>query len=270
MPQEVAEPSERLVSAIRRLLRPLVRVLIAQGIALPYLTELLKRSYVESASRHFALDKGRLTDSRLSILTGVHRKDVKRLRNEPEAGGFSQRPASFGARVVGVWSGVSAYLDEQGQPRPLSREAFEALVESISKDVRARTILDEWLRLGYVEVDDEDLLHLRADAFIPSGEFDELAFYFGRNLHDHLAAAGENLLGAPDPHLERAVYYPGFSAESVRELEQLARQQAQQALHTLNKAMQARLERDRGRGDAVHRFCFGVYSYRNEVERGDK
>ncbi len=261
MPTEAVAPPQPLVRALRRLLRPLVRVLIAHNLGFPYLCNLLKGVYVEAASLHFRLEQGRLTDSRLSVLTGVHRKDVKRLREEPRALEAAPRTVSPGARIIGLWTGSPEYLDELGQPRVLSRTEFDALVESVSKDVRSRTIFDEWQRQGLVELTDQDRVRLCADAFVPSSQFEELAYFFGRNLHDHISTAGANLMGIDPPRLERAVYYGGLRPESAATLEALAREHAMEALQALNKATLERIEADKGHPEAMHRFCFGAYIY---------
>ncbi len=262
---KVSQPKP-LIAALRRLLRPLVRVLIAHDIGFPLFAELLKGVYLETAARYFRLESGRrMTDSRLSLLTGVHRKDVKRLREAPQEAEGPPRRVSLSARVIGLWSGDADYLDDQGRPLALDGEGFDRLVESVSKDVRPRTLLDEWLRQRLVEKivgdDGETRIRLCADAFVPSEELEDMAFYFGRNLHDHIAAAGENLLGEGKPWLERSVYYPGLSRESVEELEALARRQAMAALQELNKAILERQRRDKGRDDANYRFAFGAYLY---------
>lgn len=260
----VPQPPPRLIEAARKVLAPLVRVFIAHGMNLTLVVELLKGVYLEVAQRHFRLEKGRMTDSRLSVLTGVHRKDVKRLREQGKDGEVAPRGASLGARVIGLWTGDAAYRDQQGRPRDLEHPQFEALVESVSKDVRPRTILDEWLRQGLVEWRETAQgrrLHLCDTAFVPSGDLDELAWYLGRNLHDHAAAAASNLLGEGPPRLERAVFYPGLTAASVAELDELARAEASASLQRLNQAILERLARDRGRADADHRFCYGVYAW---------
>ena len=73
-------PSPALVRALRQVLRPLVRLMLAQGITYPYLLELLKGLFVEVADKEFRLDARPPTDSRISLVSGVHRKDVSRLR----------------------------------------------------------------------------------------------------------------------------------------------------------------------------------------------
>ena len=74
-------PPAQLHRALRLLLRPLVKLLVEQGVPFGELAEVLKGVYVDVALRDFPLEGKGPTDSRVTLLTGVHRKDVKRLRN---------------------------------------------------------------------------------------------------------------------------------------------------------------------------------------------
>ena len=241
--------------------------MVSQGIALPYMTALLKQVYVEAAE-DFRISSKRLTDSRVSLLTGVHRKDVRRLRaQEGDAPALSQH-ASIGAQVVARWTADSHYQDAAGNPAPLSRtgeHSFDSLVEDVSRDMRPRTLLDEWLRRELVQLDGNGRVTLNADAFVPSRNYDDLAYYFGRNLHDHIAAAVHNLEGAKPPLLERAAYYDGLSPQSINELESLARTIGMEALVKLNKEAHKRAKKDEGKSGADRRFNFGLYFYRDDV-----
>ncbi len=71
--------------------------------------------------------------------------------------------------------------------------SFDALVAKVSTDIRARVVLDEWLRLGVVRLDEQECVHLEAQAFVPQKGFDEKTAYLGHNLHDHACAAVHNL-----------------------------------------------------------------------------
>ncbi|HXR57964.1 MAG TPA: DUF6502 family protein, partial [Burkholderiales bacterium] len=157
-------PPSALVAALRHLLRPLVRLLTAQAVTYPMLTEFLKQIYVDEAVRHFGLDGEPPSDSRVSLLTGVHRKDVKRLRqSRTEDREAMPEMVALGAQLAAAWTTRKDLRDARGRPRPLPRLAsqggarsFEGLVASISKDIRARPLLDEWLRLGVVRIDEQD------------------------------------------------------------------------------------------------------------------
>ena len=73
-------PSPAVVRALRKVLRPLVHLMLSRGITYPYLSDMLKGLFVEVADRDFRLDDKPPTDSRISLISGVHRKDVSRLR----------------------------------------------------------------------------------------------------------------------------------------------------------------------------------------------
>lgn len=272
-----AMPQAALVQALRRVLRPLVRLMLANGITFQYLSEMLKSLYVEVAERDFRIDNKPPTDSRISLMSGVHRKDVSRLRAEHQA----DTPAapsvvSLGANLVAVWLGNAAYLDEAGQPLALPRykseggeRSFEALVASVNSDIRSKVVLDEWMRLGIARIDDDKRVCLNADAFVPSAGFDEKAFYFGHNLHDHLAAAAHNLQGLQPPFMDRSVHYDALQPASVQALAQQALDLGMKALLAVNKsAMQAEQSDAAAPAEAPQRMTFGVYFYTEAADPG--
>jgi Family of unknown function (DUF6502) len=164
IPPRPGEPPRALTQAIVRLLRPLVRVLIAHGVTFPMLAQLLKDIYVGVAEEAFPLSGKAQTDSRLSLLTGVHRKDVRALRGRGRAGDRPSPVVSRNAQMMAIWAGAADYLDARGRPRALprtgGRPSFESLVESVSKDIRPRVVLDEWQRLGLIRIDEHERVHL--------------------------------------------------------------------------------------------------------------
>jgi hypothetical protein len=269
-------PAPSLLRALRHLLRPLVRLLVARGVTYTMLTDVLKQIYVDVADRDFRLDGKRPTDSRVSLLSGVHRKDVRRLRDEAPANEDAvPESVALGAQLVSAWTTRREFLDSKGRPRPLPRLAsqgagrsFESLVAGVSTDIRPRSVLDEWLRLGVVELDAKDRVVLREAAFVPRRGSDEMAFYLGHNVHDHLAAAAHNMLAEGEPFLERSVHYDELGGQSVAELAALAARTGMDALSKVNRKAIACEARDRNAQEPRRRMTFGVYFY-TTPERGD-
>ena len=264
-----------MVAALRRVLRPLIRLLLSYGIRYQTFCDLVKSTYIHVAEEEFRLDNKSQTDSRISLLTGVHRRDVNRLRNESPTESSLPLQASMSAQLLAIWSGHAEYLDAEGAPLPLPRLAskggelsFEALVRSVSKDFRARVVLDEWLQQGIATLDEHDKVHLAADAFASPQGIEEKSFYFGQNIHDHLAATVHNLSGTSAPFLERCVYYSDLTAESVKDYERFARTAGMRAIHTVNRHAIELQKRDAGKPDARYRTNFGIYNF-TEVDRGD-
>jgi hypothetical protein len=267
-------PPPALIAALRQLLRPLIKLMLVNGITFPFLSGLLKSLYVEVAREEFLLNGKPQTDSRISLLSGVHRKDVKRLGEESQLEYAPPATVSLGAKLVAAWTSNALYLDENGQHLPLPRQAseggvrsFEGLVSSVSKDIRSRVILDEWLRIGIAHLDEMDRVCLNTDAFIPENGYEEKAYYFGQNLHDHIAAGAHNLLGQRPPFLDRSVYYDRLSPASVAELSELSRKLGMEALVAVNKRAEILQKQDAEKTDAVQRINFGVYYFGVEEKR---
>lgn len=246
-------------------MRPLVRLLIARQLPFPWAANVLRGVYVEIAESEFPVAGRVQSDSRITLLTGVHRKDVKRLRRQPQARALPPPAASLGAQIIARWLALPAYRDAAGEPRPLPRlgdgVTFESLVRSVNTDIRPRVVLDEWLRLGLVRIDELGRVCLEQQAFIPAEGSAEMAYFFGRNLHDHLAAAVHNLLGEGEPLLERSVNYTRLTPAAVAELTALARQRGLALLRELNTRALELQRRDAGRAEATQRFNVGVYVF---------
>ena len=130
--------------------------------------------------------------------------------------------------------------------------------------MRPRAVLDEWLRLGVASMDDKGQVILNRQAFVPEKGFDEKAFYFGRNIHDHLAATTHNLIGDGNPRLERSVHFGGLTDSSVKTLAAEAEKVGMEALLALNRLAREKVEVDKGKTDANRRFNFGLYFFDQE------
>lgn len=267
--------SEALMRALKRALRPIIKLMLAKGIVYTQFSELMKSLYVEVAERDFSLPDRPQTDSRISLLTGVHRKEVRRLRALPVDELTMPDSVSLGLRVVSAWS-EAPFVDMTGDPLPLPRSSriggqlsFDYLVGSVSRDIRSRALLDEWLQLGVVSIDANDQVILNTAAFVPSLGFEEKAFYMGHNLHDHGAAVVSNLLGGSQPWLERSLHYAAVPASLVAELRRDAEAGGMRLLKTMNRKvlMNAAPDEDEaGAAEDARRFTFGIYFY---SETGD-
>ena len=263
---------------LKRVIRPLVRLLIHHGVRLPRVVAALKQVYVDVAETEFRLDGKPPTDSRVSVLTGVHRQDVSNIRRDGRP--FSMpSEMSLSATVVGHWLGDPQYTDEGGGAKTLFRSAdqgspnFEELAQSCSKDVHARTILDELINQKLVNWDQErDLVMLLSRAYLPASGDEEMMHFFEMNLHDHLAAAVNNVItGDPNGRfLERAVYYNSLLPNSIKKLDALARERADGILNELNREALGLQDADRKIDQSKTRFRFGVFFYHDDDEPSEQ
>ena len=270
-------PPQALLKAARRLLRPLVRLMMRSGVTFPIVADLMRSLFVEVATQELLTDARARTDSRISLLTGVHRKEIRRLRELPADSEAVPEVVTLSSQIIARWLGTRAYIDESGHPRPLPRTArsdtiisFEGLIASVTTDVRPRAVLDDWLSQGIVTLDADDVVHLEAEAFIPRAGGEEQLFYFARNLHDHVAAATANISAAgPARFLDRSLHYDEMTPEAAERLEAFAREAGVRMLLEANRLA---LELTEGEAATIasaptRRVNFGVYIYLEDEPR---
>jgi hypothetical protein len=275
--QEPSGPPTRadtLLDESLALLAPLIRLLVASGVTYPQFTVALKSSFLRAAHAELEAGNKRVTDSAISLLSGVHRKDVRALSADGvlKARSFD-RMQSLPDEIFIRWTNDPNYLDLDGMPKVLpvrgrtpEEASFEQLAQSISRDFHPRSILDELVRLGLADVQAETV-RLRTANFVPHEDYARTMAYVRENVADHLAAAAANLRavqqGAAGIFLEQSLYADELSAESVAELHQLARRIWESALRrTFALANErARVDRASGPGAQVMRMRFGTYFY---------
>lgn len=266
-------------------MRPLVRLLMQSGMTFPVFSDVIRPLFVDVAVRDLLTDADSRTDSRVSLLTGVHRKEVRRLR-EAGAGEVPQAPPalSLASALIARWIGTPAYLDEAGHPRRLPRstaageaQSFEALVASVTSDVRPRAVLDQLVAQEIVTIEADDHVRLNVAAFLPQQGREEQIFYFGRNLHDHIAAASANVgRGGAARFFDRSVHYDGLTEAQAARLEETGRELGQALLVELNRLALAMLDEAGAEtppgppSAAMRRVNLGVYLYaEDEADRRD-
>ena len=261
----MASRSALVLAAVLRAFKPLARLLLRHGVAYPAFAAALKQVFLEAAVEELRVAGKKQTDSAISLLSGVHRRDVRNLaRLEPERIAM-EAPMNMASQVVSRWLTDPAYLDDEGVPLVLARTGepgFDALVARISSDVRPRAVLDELVRLGMAEESDAGV-RLLAPGFVPRQGFSELSQLLADNLHDHAAASARNLDGDRN-YLEQAIFVDELTAESAQQLHAASARAWRQAFKAVMREAQARYDHDQthARPEArVHRVRFGGYFY---------
>lgn len=160
------------LKALRLLFRPIARILLKAGVNWKELVEVCKATYVEVATEDFGI-RGRPTNvSRVAILTGFSRREVRRLRDllaEEQPVAFDRM--NYATRVLSGWYGDKDFVDDSGSPRRLqtagSNPSFETLCSRYSGDVPATTMLKELRHVGAVADDDDGRLSVKTRYYMP-------------------------------------------------------------------------------------------------------
>ena len=260
------DPFERVLVAH---LQVIAQVLIARGLTISRVTEVAKRALLEAALAQY----GEATsDSQISLLTGLHRKDVKRLREDQLKPG-RESGLNAVARAVSHWMTDPDFQDAEGRPRDLARQTeddlagLDALARRSKADMALGTLMRGLLEGGAMVETDTGQYRLVAEAALPKPGSDQQLDAYHKTIGAHLQAATHNLLAGPDDSLffERALRYSHLSDAALEELDHAARQGATDLIKALNKRAQALQERDAAGG---HRgtFTLGVYALPDHKE----
>lgn len=262
---------DKIRAALRAVLRPLADLMISGGITLSSATELLKQVLFDAAQ---ARGDGRVSDSQVSLLTGLHRKDVRRFR---EAQDTTERAsfATASARLITHWATDPVYRGADGAPVALPRSAetgpsFDGLVQQLRFDLAPGTILLHLTEMGLVDQRPDGRLSLRTTAYVPLAGSAEMLAAFEKNISAHLTAAVENLTSSGQPHFERAAHFNKLSAASAQALETLARQLAEEQLAAFNAEARRLQQQDMTAPSSTHRVSFGSYVVDRDHSSKDK
>ncbi len=258
--------TEQFQQTLSRLLRPIARAMIAHGVTLNAATEALKSALYNAATDLSAKDE-KVTDSKISLRTGLHRKDVRRLR---EASPRPEKRSLTNACTLAIayWTSNDRFQTKAGTPRTLprtgtrSRPGFDELVKTAKIDLPASTLLEALVAQDAVTRDaDADTVTLVQTAFLASPQSEAMIAAYQKNLLAHLEAATENLLakeGEPRK-FERAAHFNQLSATSIKELDAEARRLSQNVLESLNRKALALQEKDATIQGPKGRFSIGTY-----------
>lgn len=266
--------------ALYRILRPMARLLLRNGIPFAEFAELVKRAYVDAAMEDFTDERKKPTDSRAAVMTGLTRKEVKKQR-EILAGEHQEAPGARhenrASRVVSGWVHDPAFQDSGGEPVELPFDgplSFTELVKRYSGDMTPRAVLEELVRVGVVATDTSGNLELRQRAYVPAGDSEEMLQIFGEDVSDLIATIDHNLVGSEasgQPLFQRTLVYNNIPPEVVARWRRYAAQQSQAMLEQLDKWLGPH-DRDiashgkgKATGDAV-RTGLGIFYFEDPVQ----
>jgi hypothetical protein len=227
-----SETRKQLLYALRRILRPVVRILIRAGIRFDEFAELARGVYVETAVRDGIEHSVIPTRERVAVVTGVTRHQVDYyIDNEGALPLADPTLATVLVEILQKWHTDSQYVGPYGIPLELefdspSGRCFRSLVSMVDRRISAGMALEELLRVGSVTRAGEK--HFRAISryfMMPESMSPEQIEYFGKTL-PRLARTLEYNMNPknPDKRLERFVVADrGLPAEVLPEFEKFAR-----------------------------------------------
>jgi len=262
--------------AIQKLLAPLVRWCVSMGIGHGQLSRLSKPLFYQAARLELKAKGQKITDSALSLASGLHKGDIDRFNQQlaqgvafaPDVGIDRINPAS---QVIARWitQGLSPRLPLRGP------NSFDALVKALHREEGApqlstRLILKELERRRLVALDDRQGVNLLSEVGLPAIDQEEAVKHFVGAVRDHLLACLHNLDASQSEHLflEQSLNVDGLQPASAALLHKAAREWWAQALKALGNQAITLSEADEPLG-GNQRLRIGIYVYSQPKNRAE-
>jgi len=261
-------------NACQTLLRPLALILMRSGMTWREFSEISKGVFVSVATEQFGV-RGRPTNvSRVSILTGISRKEVK---NQRELALANTVPGSSkttdATRLLSGWHQDKDFLDDSGQPLPLAPSGdapnFAALFSIYGGDTPEQTLTKELLSADSMIVDEDGRFVAQRRYHMPGNlDVGNLRF-FGVNLHDHAETLSNNLAGeGVAKRLEGFAVDDRVHPDAVEEFRAFVDQKGQQLLEEIDGWLNSHRVDTNDTNTSPVRLGLGVYAIEGRLPKG--
>lgn len=204
---------QQVLSAFQLVFRPIVKILLRYGISFSEFAETAKLAFVDVSSSEFGI-RGRPTNiSRVAVMTGLTRKEVRRLRNklDNDDDGVEVKSTPI-AKVLTCWHSEKDFLDEDGRPAALpfagEKKSFSELVKRFGGDVPPGAMRTELKRVGSVEEDPDGRLRVVRRILVPDDKTDYLVTALVHSVYALLSSVESNA----NP---KGTYIPQFTTHSL-------------------------------------------------------
>jgi len=229
---------------LRQLLFELALALLPRGITPSGFSRLAREAFVRAAAGHARLRNGKVNHSKVAALTGLPRKDIKRILNQPSACGLEAETTTRmpSERVVRGWLTDRRFITRNGRPKTLAISqgtfSFDRLVKEYAGDVSPRAVLEELMRSRTVRRTDERLSLQTSKLPTPRAGLGVLARVIP-TLVDGLRIASRHSASSLDSALFRLSLQAATEAELT-----LIRQRCSSAVHSLLHGLRESLEHE--------------------------
>jgi hypothetical protein len=266
---------QTLLEAYRVLMGPLVRILLRQGISIAEFSEVIKAVYVEVALKDFKVSGRKATRTRIAVMTGLTRKEVKRVIDEVARERFELKTGvNRLTRVLVGWHTDPDFTGPYGMPLELQYEAavpgeptVSELVKRHSGDMSPRSIIDELIRVSAVKETEAGWYRVLRRDYIPEAQGVHNFERTGGVVRNFVNTIDFNMTkSAPGKgRFERqAIADDGIRKQDVTIFDQYLRERCQVLLEEIDNWLTKLPKPDPKKGEEVIRTGVGVYHYMND------
>lgn len=234
---------QNFLQALRRVLRPIVRMMIRSGIRYDEFTDAARRAYVEGAVELGSNEASQPGSDKIAWITGVDPQQIDHYRESCEPPPqIDTKLTDVAVEVLHQWHTNPHYLGPSGQPCELEFRAaaapnFEELVRQIEPSLSAESILEKLLQTKSVSLLEDGRIRAVSRRFVWSDDVISSPNYWGANIARAIETHEYNFT-TPDvenKRLERSVFADhGISERLLPDFHSFSQARADQFLFELD------------------------------------
>ena len=261
-----------LTAAVIQILRPLVRILLRNGIACGSFEEMVRKAYVDEAFYQARRNNGKVTISSVSAETGLSRKEVKRLHEANLSDSEStEQKFNRAIRVISGWLNDPRFAYDEGNPKTLTLddgdESFASLVKHYSGDIPTKAMLKLLENSDCVEIKDGHV-HLIRNAYVPGNDPEEIIRILGNDTNELINTIDHNLTsGDQGKWFQRKVSNQRLKSDKLGEFGDYSRKRSQALLEDLDAWLSGN-EADKDTDS--HYVSVGIYYYEQNSDEDSR
>ena len=265
-----------LYESALKIIRPLVRIMLRNGVSNGSFEGLVRKAYVDEAFALAEKNPGKTTISSVSAQTGLSRKEVKRLSELDETHHTEiEQKYNRAVRVISGWTNDKRFTDSGGKSNilPMDGEnSFSSLVKEYSGDITTKAMLDLLLAADCVTLNHanndgskEKSVELIRHAYVPGKDSSEIIRILGTDTNELINTIDYNL-NADDKNkrYQRKVSTAVLNKNDIEEFKTLSSQLSQALLEDLDTWI---LQHEVKPDDENARYVsLGIYFYEDHNE----
>ena len=261
---------QSLQLVIIHILTPLVRILLRNGVAYGTFADIARKVYVDVGFHEAERLGQKTTISNVSILTGINRKEVKRLKeNEAFDTDRTLKRSNRIVRVIAGWLNDEEFLDADGNPKDLEIEgsiaSFTDLVRRYSGDMPVVAMLNALQDRGYIAMTEDGKAVLIKRSFAPTTDPEQKLNFLGTDTAELIETIDHNLQveKAEDAWFQRTAFNVNVSCDSITELKKSIGKRAQSLLEEVDADL---TQNETDQEDNRCQVSLGVYFHMQKNE----
>lgn len=260
---------EAAVVACGTVLRPLIDLLLRNGLSFKEFCSIAKEVFVEVALKN---KSGKLNISDIAIKTGISRKGVKQaLTSSDSTMPRVESPSLYYIKVLEVWHTDRRYLDENNKPVKLAyiddqSVSLLQLISGIGVDVPPSAILKDLISSGIIDIDENGLYFPKDRSAIKQSHDPHALVHSGAFLAAHAKTILRNISDDQSSKLfERQTFTFQLHENRVEEFEKTSKVMCRRYLSEMEDYLVS--ISDKSLNDRTRVLGMGIYVFNNEVDK---